>query len=263
MTCSRAPHRVSNLKDVLRAYGDGTIFGEPYGRGEVRVIWLHGWARRGKDFSAAATELARRGVASVALDLPGFGASPVPAEAGGARHYAELVLPALEEIGAGPFVLVGHSFGGTVACVVAARHPELVRALVLTGAPLLRRPSTRRSPASYRTLRWLHARGLVSAARMEAARQRYGSRDYRNAEGVMRDVLVASVNESYEDELGRLEVPVTLLWGEDDREVPLDVATRASALLGVTHTLQSSHGVGHLLPSEAPEELANVVGALV
>jgi pimeloyl-ACP methyl ester carboxylesterase len=248
---------------VLRAYGDGNLFGEPYGRGPVRVIWLHGWARRGQDFAAAANELALRGVASVALDLPGFGSSPAPASAGGARLYAELVMPALREIGDGPFVLVGHSFGGTIACVVAAQHPEAVRSLVLTGAPLLRPPSTKSSPRAYRTLRWLHARGVVSDARMEAARQRYGSSDYRHATGVMRDVLVISVNESYDDELARLEVPVTLLWGEDDREVPPDVATGASALLNTTHTLQVLQGVGHLLPSEAPGDLARVVEALV
>jgi|SRR5665213_29632 len=248
---------------VLRAYGDGNIFGEPYGQGPVRIIWLHGWARRGQDFAASATDLARRGVASVALDLPGFGASPTPDSPGGARRYAELVVPVLKAIGDGPFVLVGHSFGGTVACVVAANHPELVRSLVLTGAPLLRTPSSRKSPLTYRTLRWLHDRGFVSDERMEAARQKYGSRDYRLATGVMRDVLVASVNESYEDELARLDVPVTLLWGEQDREVPLDVATRASALLAATHTLQSLHGIGHLVPTEAPGELANVVGALV
>jgi pimeloyl-ACP methyl ester carboxylesterase len=229
----------------------------------VRIIWLHGWARRGQDFAASATILGQRGVASVALDLPGFGTSPAPDSPGGARRYAELVLPALKEIGDGPFVLVGHSFGGTVACVVAANHPELVRSLVLTGAPLLRAPSSRKSPPAYRTLRWLHDHGLVSDERMEAARQKYGSRDYRNATGVMRDVLVASVNESYEAELARLEVPVTLLWGEEDREVPLDVATRASTLVSTTPTLRSLHGIGHLVPTEAPEELANVVGALL
>jgi pimeloyl-ACP methyl ester carboxylesterase len=263
VTWSRARERISSLKSVLRAYGDGTIFGEPYGQGPVRIIWLHGWARRGQDFAGAATALARRGVASVALDLPGFGASPAPVLAGGARHYAELVLPALQEIGEGPFVLVGHSFGGTVACVLAADHPAMVRTLVMTGAPLLRRPSTRKSPRAYRILRSLHARGLVGDQRMEAARQKYGSRDYRNADGVMRDVLVASVNESYEAELARLEVPVTMLWGEEDREVPLEVASRASAQLAVTHTLQSLPGIGHLLPSEAPDELADVVGALL
>lgn len=248
---------------VLRAYGDGTVFGEPYGVGPVRVIWLHGWGRRAQDFAAAAKELARRDVASVALDLPGFGASPAPSLAGGARHYADLVLPALREMGDGPFVLVGHSFGGTVACVLAATQPNLVRSLVLTGAPVLRSPSSRKSPWPYRALRWLHARKMVSDQRMEAARQHYGSRDYRNATGVMRDVLVISVNESYEDELGRLDVPVTLLWGEEDHEVPLDVATRARAFLTTTHTLLTLHGVGHLLPSEAPRELADVVGALV
>jgi len=73
---------------------------------------------------------------------------------------------------------------------------------------------------------------------------------------------VASVNESYEEELARLEVPVTLLWARRTRG-PLDVATRASGLLSTTHTLQSLHGIGHLLPSEAPDALANVVGALV
>jgi pimeloyl-ACP methyl ester carboxylesterase len=247
---------------VLRAYGDGTLFGEPYGTGPVQVVWLHGWARRGQDFAVAAKALSERGVASVALDFPGFGASPPPAVAGGARHYAELVLPAIREMGDGPFVLVGHSFGGTVACVLAANHPDLVRALVLTGAPLLRSPSSKSSPLAYRVTRWFHAHGLASDARVEAARQKYGSSDYRRANGVLRDVLVMSVNESYEEELRKIDVPVTLLWGEEDREVPVDVARRASALLTTTHTIQSLQGVGHLVPSDAPGELANVVGAL-
>lgn len=247
--------------NVLRAFGDGTIFGEPYGEGPIQVVWLHGWGRSAQDFASAATALAEKGVASVALDLPGFGASPVPSVAGGARDYAELVLPALVEM-RGPFVLVGHSFGGTVACVVTANHPELVRALVLTGAPLLRGPAKRSSPTAYRLLRWLHARNLIGDRRMETARQKYGSRDYRNASGVMRDVLVISVNESYEDELARLQVPVTLLWGDQDREVPLDVASRASVAMTTTHTIRSIQGVGHLVPTEAPSELVDVVAGL-
>jgi pimeloyl-ACP methyl ester carboxylesterase len=94
---------------------------------------------------------------------------------------------------------------------------------------------------------------------MESARQKYGSTDYRNAHGVMRDVLVANVNESYEDELATIVAPVTLLWGERDDVTPDDVATRASAVLSATHTLVSLPGVGHLLPSEAPADLANTV----
>ena len=244
---------------MLRAYGDGNLFGEPYGDGPVRVVWLHGWARRGQDFSQSASELADQGISSVAFDLPGFGSSPLPTVAGGARVYAQMITPALLEIAAEPLVLVGHSFGGTVATVVAATNPDVVRALVLTGAPLIRSSTRSRSPLRYRVVRNLRARGLLSEQRMESARQRFGSADYKNAHGVMRDVLVASVNESYETELGLVRAPVSLLWGSLDREVPTAIAERASSLLNVPNSLRIIEGVGHLLPTEAPHELTTSV----
>jgi pimeloyl-ACP methyl ester carboxylesterase len=254
--------RVSNLKYVLRAYGDGNLFGEPYGVGPVKVVWLHGWARSGRDFARSAEILAESGIASVAMDMPGFGASPDPTVVGGARHYAELLLPALKDLGDAPLVLVGHSFGGRVAAALAANHPEVVRALVLTGVPLLRTSSPRKASPSYRLIRWLHGRGFISERRMEAARQRYGSTDYRNASGIMRDVLVVTVNESYEDELTRIASPVTLVWGESDQEVSLEVAKRAQAMLTTTHSLLVLSGVGHMVPISAPEDLAEAALAM-
>jgi len=250
---------LTNLKDVLRSYGDSKLLGESYGEGPVRVVWLHGWARRGDDFILAASALADRGVASVTLDLPGCGASPLPDVAGGARHYAELITPALREISSEPLVLVGHSFGGRVAVVVASTHPEVVRALVLSGVPLLRLESPSAPRLSYRIVRWLYAKGLVSEKRMETARQKHGSNDYRRAQGVMRQVLVANVNESYEDELANIVAPVDFVWGENDNVVPLEVATRAASLLKSDHTLRVVAGVGHLLPLEAPEDLVSAV----
>jgi pimeloyl-ACP methyl ester carboxylesterase len=243
---------------VLRSYGDSRLFGEAYGPSGARVIWLHGWGRSAQDFTLAANALAERGIGSVALDLPGFGASPTPEVAGGARHYAELILPSLREIASEPVVLVGHSFGGRVAVVVANEHPELVHSLVLTGVPQLVRvrPSSR-APLAYRSVRWLAKRHLVSEARLEAARQKYGSADYRQAHGVMRDVLVASVNESYEPELTGLTVPVSFVWGERDREAPYEVATSAAALVTSPTTLRELAGVGHFVPLEAPDALVD------
>ena len=242
---------------MLRSFANARLFGETYGEGPVRVVWLHGWARRGTDFEVAARTLAARGVASVALDLPGFGATPAPIEPGGARDYATLVLPALEELASAPLVLVGHSFGGTVATVVAARRPALVRALVLAGSPLLR-SSKGPSPLAYRAVRWGHARGVLSDDRLERARQKYGSSDYRRAEGVMRDVLVASVNESYEAELAALRTPVELLWGQEDTEVPVEVARRAATMIS-GERLTVLAGVGHLVPTQAPDALVDAV----
>jgi pimeloyl-ACP methyl ester carboxylesterase len=248
---------------VLRTYGDVNLFGESFGEGTPRVVWLHGWARRGQDFTLAATSLAERGIASVALDLPGFGASPLPSKAGGARYYAELVLPALRELAVEPLVLVGHSFGGTVAIVLASEHPELLQSLVLTGAPLIRKVTRSKSPLAYRSIRWLHARRVVSNARLEAARQKYGSTDYKRAQGLLREILVASVNESFEPELVSLTVPVILLWGKNDREVPVEVAEQAAQLIPVEHSLRVVDGVGHLLPLEASGDLSDVVAGVV
>jgi pimeloyl-ACP methyl ester carboxylesterase len=250
---------------VLRAYGEGNIFGEVYGDGPVQVVWLHGWARTSADFTAAASLLARDGIASVALDLPGFGASPLPSSAGGSALYARLLEPVLSQLGAGPMVLVGHSNGGRVATALTLAHPERVKALVLSGAPLVRLVVARRSPRAYRLVRELHRRGLIGEARMEAARQKYGSSDYRNATGLLREILVASVNESFEVQLDQVVAPVSLVWGANDRDVPLEVAQRISALL--VHSTDVELDVlaetGHLVPTERPAQLSAHVRRLV
>jgi pimeloyl-ACP methyl ester carboxylesterase len=254
---------IGSLESVLRAYANGTIFGETSGEGKIRVIWLHGWGRTGADFAESAELLAQRGVASLALDLPGFGASPPPATAGGARTYATLLVSALKEVGSTPVVLVGHSFGGRIASVLASTYPELVSGVLFTGAPLVKRSSGGRSPLAYRIIRKARRLGLVSESRLEKARQRYGSVDYRAAQGVMREVLVASVNESYEVELKNIHQKVIALWGSEDHDVPFDVAYRALGLIPGENELELLMDIGHLVPFAAPADLARVTEKLL
>lgn len=229
---------------MLTAFADGTVFGETYGSGPVRVVALHGWGRTRKDFAALLSGL---DVAGVAVDLPGFGASPPPPEPWGAHEYADALEPVLDHVRTGDerLVLLGHSRGGCVAVVLAARRPDAVDGVVCTGAPLVRRSGpSRRAPLRYRLGRTLHRWRLVSDARMEALRQRYGSADYRAAQGVQRSTLVRMVNESYEDELGQLTVPLELVWGADDTDVPVEIAERA-AELAPRARLTVLEGVGH------------------
>jgi len=142
---------------------------------------------------------------------------------------------------------------------LAATRPELVRALVLTGAPLVARPGGSRPPKLvFRMARGLHRVHVVSDARMARARERYGSADYRAAQGVMRDVLVRLVNERYDDSLSELRCPVELVWGEEDAEVPVQTARRLAASIQQAH-LTLCPGVGHLLPVTAPADLRAAV----
>ena len=244
---------------MLRVYDEGRLFGETYGEGPPRVLWLHGWGRTGADFSVTARALADEGVGSVSVDLPGFGSSPTPDGVGGAELYADALVGLLRELATQPMILVGHSFGGSVALTLAVREAPLVKHLVLTGTPRLSASSGASSSRAYRSWRWAHRRGLVSEARMERLRQRYGSADYRSAQGALREILVASVNESYETQLASLVTPLTLVWGENDRDVPLDVAVRAMELVSAPVELRTLPGVGHLTPTEAPGALADVV----
>ena len=237
---------------ALRSFLDGSLFAEVYGEGAPDVLALHGWARRGNDFAAAL-----EGLPAIAPDLPGFGASPVPGEVIGADAYADILAEILGSFDRPP-VLVGHSFGGRVAVCLAARYPEMVGPLVLTGVPLIRLETGRRPPIAYRLVRWLNRVGLVSDERLEREKRSRGSADYRAATGVMRDILVRVVNESYEGQLGRLTGPVHLIWGESDQEVPVSVAEAASALIANV-TMEIVPGVGHLLPTQAPQALRRAI----
>jgi pimeloyl-ACP methyl ester carboxylesterase len=229
------------------------MFGERWGPSPPRVLAFHGWGRTRADFHAALADLP-----VIAVDLPGFGASPAPPTACGAAWYAGAVAPLLDRVD-GPALLVGHSFGGRVAVALAARHPERIAGAVLAGAPLLHRSDRRtRATPGFRIARFGHRLGLLSDQRMEALRRRHGSADYRAARGVMRDVLVTVVNEAYEQELAEIRAPVTLLWGRDDRTVPVEVAERAETMLEQARLIVVE-GVGHDLPTRRADTLRDTV----
>lgn len=241
---------------ALRAFADGNLFGEVWGVSPPDILALHGWGRRGADFSRVL-----EGFNAIAPDLPGFGASPAPPAPIGAEGYAELVYPLLDEFHRPPLIL-GHSFGGRIGLCLAASSPERVGGLVLTGVPFLRlRPATRPS-TGYRMMRMLNRIGVLSDDRLETERQRRGSADYRAASGVMRGVLVTAVHESYEDELATVESTISMVWGRDDAEVPVAVA-RAAIELRRAHGLEADlivvEGAGHDTPREAVPELRRAI----
>ena len=181
----------------------GDNLGARHGAPPADVVALHGWRRSSADFDAVLV-----GLDAVAPDLPGFGSAAAPPIAWGAADYAGAVAPVCRE--GPPVVLVGHSFGGKVAVMLAAACPDRVRGLLLTGVPLTAAPVPRAS-WRYGVARRLNRLGLLGDERLEARRRRTGSDDYRAASGVMRDVLVRSLGETrdgtYLRALGEVRCP--------------------------------------------------------
>lgn len=221
----------------------GDVLADRTGAGPAQVLALHGWGRTGDDFAAIVA-----GTEALAVHLPGFGRTEPPPDVWGSPEYAEHLAAALA--GSGPYVVVGHSFGGRVAVRLAAAHPELVRALVLTGVPLVRATPPPRPRRALRVAKRLHAAHLLPGAVVDRLRRRGGSADYNAAEGVMRGVLVRVVGEDYTVDLARIagRLPVHLVWGEADDAAPLAGARMAAQALGVD--VEVVAGAGHLLEGD-------------
>ncbi|HSJ29471.1 MAG TPA: alpha/beta fold hydrolase, partial [Acidimicrobiia bacterium] len=138
---------------ALKSVANG-VFAEMHGSWPPHVVALHGWGRRGSDFDGVLA-----GLDAIAVDLPGFGASPAPVTAMGAHGYAAVLDPVIRSLPAPPLI-VGHSFGGRVAVCLASGTP--VAGLVLTGVPLLGRQGAVAPSPVFRLLRWANRIGLLS-----------------------------------------------------------------------------------------------------
>jgi pimeloyl-ACP methyl ester carboxylesterase len=106
---------------AIREAGDGD---EPlvlvHGAGTSSAIW-----RRAMGLLAPGRKV-------VAPDVPGYGGSPPAGRGFALEEVTERLADGLDEAGvAAPYDLVGHSMGGGIAILLAARHPEQVRRLVL------------------------------------------------------------------------------------------------------------------------------------
>lgn len=190
------------------------------------VVLLHGW---GSSLSAF-VQLERclePHFRVLSLDLPGFGGSGKPPSAWALADYAKLVEAFFDHFGLQQPVVIGHSFGGRIAIVLGSQG--LVSKLVLVDSAGVR---PRRSAEYYlKVYAYKLAKQLlrlapatVRAGLLDKLRRGAGSADYRNADPLLREILVKVVNEDLTPRLGAIKVPTLLIWGENDTATPLEQA---------------------------------------
>jgi pimeloyl-ACP methyl ester carboxylesterase len=142
------------------------------------------------------------------VELPGFSGSGEPPHPMDVPQFADAVVQWLAASGLDRVVLAGHSSGTQVAARVAVRTPS-VRALVLaspTMDPAFR--STRRILLAWRRNHELEPKSLDE--QHVAERQRAGLRRVRHA-------LKVHLADPLEDVVPRIDVPVLVLHGDQDR----------------------------------------------
>lgn len=201
--------------------------------GAPTVLLLHGWGCDSSMFSFIRDALMPDATV-VTLDFPGHGRTPEPPAPWGVGEYTEQVRELLRVEALAPALVVAHSFGGRVALMLAAKYPELVAKLVLTGGAGIKKPVSERSRK--RSARFKRFTALAEklkavpllrplAEKSQAAlRARYGSPDYVKLNENMRKTFVKIVSEDLTPLLPAVKAPTLLVWGSADTETPLWMA---------------------------------------
>ncbi len=104
------------------------------GAGASGFVCVHGMGGSWRLFTEILPSLARHGRA-IALDLPGFGGSQMPASRVTLELLADTAATLAHQVGLDQVIFIGHSMGGPIALRFATRHPALTdRLILLAGA---------------------------------------------------------------------------------------------------------------------------------
>jgi pimeloyl-ACP methyl ester carboxylesterase len=119
---------------VAMAYADDW-FGEPWTEPQI-VVMVHGNAESSRAWTCFVPHLARK-FRVVRPDLPGFGASPPPADYGwSAPELAADLVRFLDALKIAKCHLIGAKYGGSACMRLAMDRPERVASLCLFGSPV-------------------------------------------------------------------------------------------------------------------------------
>jgi pimeloyl-ACP methyl ester carboxylesterase len=239
------------------------------------VVLIHGFPQSAYVWRHAVPMLASR-FRVLLPDLLGTGASDRPsgtrldlvAQAG---YLSEL----LDGLGIERCAVIGHSFGGGIAQLLALDHPA-VDAMVLLAStafdawPTAATREIQDTPAEQEVEELVAAGiraslryGMVEPDRLLPDDVETYVRAWSGPEGVASFFRFARQIDGLgllerTDDLGRLEIPVLLFWGEQDPFYPPAVAERLNDAIP-SSTLGLLPGCGHFLMDEAPETLVPMI----
>lgn len=241
-----------------------------WGSGEP-VVLLHGGSGSWTHWLRNIDALVAAGRRVLAVDLPGCGDSDLPPEGQDADALVDPVASGIVDLlGTAPVDVVGFSFGGLTAGLLAAAHPQRVRRLVIVGAPALALGGRVVKLMEWRHLATAQERAAIHRANLAALMLHDPAAITPLAVGLhaanlARDRLRRrrlSRTDALQQALRRLSMPLSAIYGREDvlylgRQDQLEAALRDLPTLDF---LEFVPGAGHWVQFEAPEAFDEVLG---
>jgi pimeloyl-ACP methyl ester carboxylesterase len=240
------------------------------------IVWIHGLTGSWQNWLENLPHFAQTH-RCIAMDLPGFGASPMPAEKISIAGYAAAVDELLRVLGVSRAVVVGNSMGGFVGAEIAIQFGTWVQKLVLVSAAglTIEHQHLRLAVPALRVARNVIALGtgwLASKSDTLAARRRTRiammsvvaahperlpaaliSEQLRGsgAPGFV-DAVDALTSYPIRDRLGAIAAPTLVVWGEKDPLVPVRDAWEFGRLIDDARVVVYAD-TGHVSMMERPD----------
>lgn len=257
-------------REMRFAMAGGDLAGHALGDAGPHVLMLHGFGSDRASWFLNQADAARY-AQTLALDLPGHGASTADLADASAPAVAATVAAALGGTGE-PVHVVGHSFGGAVAIALVASRPDLVASLTLVAPAGVGGKVNRdfiagfsemesESDAMTALTRLVDRPRLISrqmAERVFAEMRRPGRRAAIRAVGRALLDLPAVIDPLIET-VARLPIRRAVVWGANDRVSPPDPERIARLAAEVTMV----EGAGHLPHMERPAAVNAALRATV
>lgn len=211
----------------MECYIDGLkLYYEIQGTGEP-VLFLHGWGSNSQAFNCV-TELLKEKYQIIKLDFPGFGKSDMVPEAWNAEKYADITGKFIKSLGLKEINLVGHSHGGRVIIKLNSLKPDFkIKKIVLIDSAGIVPPKNLKKTMRIKLFKLGKAVLNLPPVKhffpdaLEHYRAHFGSADYKNASGVLRETMVKLVNEDLTHCLKDIKCPTVLIWGDQDDATPM------------------------------------------
>ncbi len=238
------------------------------------VVLVHGSNASLHTWEPWRERLTAKGYRVVTMDLPAHGLSgPTPEGRYGHDAYVGIIEQLVDRLALPKFALGGNSMGGGVAWRYAVKHPDRLAALILVDAGGLPQPKNNDPPLAFRIARMPVVRDIATtvtprslidssfkasisnqAIATPAMVDRYwellhypGNRAATIARFTQYDG--ASVDP---EALRGLKLPTLILWGAQDRLIPVSVASFFSQRIPGSRVVILDD-IGHIPMEEAPD----------
>jgi pimeloyl-ACP methyl ester carboxylesterase len=243
------------------------------------AIFIHGLAGCWQNWLETIPRLAQER-RCIALDLPGFSASEMPARKISISGYGDTVVELGRVLGIDePVDVIGNSMGGFIAAEIGISHADFARRIVLCSAAGISITNLRRRPV-LTAARITAAVTNFALARRESMVKRPGLRKQVLAYVVRHPTLIdadlaynvmsgagspgfigaldALTDYDFRDRLPEVKVPVLLVWGREDNLVPVQDADEFERLIPNARKV-ILEDTGHVAMLERPSAFNDLV----